>query len=101
MPRPIPDHIQRIIDSVEASMTDDQIEQLADGDTRLLTSLQGQRARLQDPNLDRYCRAWDEWFATFQQYRQTGDEEIWLDQERAHWRLLQALRKIEVRGRKP
>ena len=45
MPVPIPDRIQRMIDSVEASMTDDQIERMAGGDGRLLTSLKGQRAR--------------------------------------------------------
>jgi hypothetical protein len=49
MPVPIPDHIQRVIDSVEAFTSDDQIEQMAAGDGRLLTSLRGQRARLQDP----------------------------------------------------
>jgi hypothetical protein len=106
MPRPIPDHIQRVIDSVEASMTDDQIERLAGNDGRLRTGLLSQRARLRDPDLDAYARAFDHWYALIEEFRAASasgvsDEEIekrGIEMDRAYWNVRLALRKIERRG---
>jgi hypothetical protein len=85
--------------AVTASMTDAEIERLSDGNGRMLTSLMGQRERLRDPVLDRYCRCFDHWHALFQQWRQTADEEIWQEQERAHRAVVRALDALDERDK--
>jgi hypothetical protein len=80
--------------AVTAETSDADLEQLSDGNGRMLTSLLGQRARLRNPTIDHFCRAFDEWRALMQQWRQTQDDEIWQQQERAHRRLLQAIDKL-------
>ena len=80
--------------AVRADMTDADLERFSDGNGRMLTSLLGQRARLRNPTIDHFCRAFDEWRALMQQWRQTQDDEIWEQQERAHQRLLQAFDRL-------
>jgi hypothetical protein len=48
---------------VEASMTPADLERRSDGNSRMLTSLRGQHARLCDPILDAFSTAFDRWFA--------------------------------------
>jgi hypothetical protein len=76
---------------VRADMTDADLEQLSDFNSRMFTSLLGQRARLRNPNIDHFCRCWDEWQALMQLWRQTQDSEIWEQQERAHRQLMEAI----------
>jgi hypothetical protein len=78
--------------SVTAEMTDDDLETLSDGNTRMLTSLLGQRARLRDPVLDAYATAFDRWHALVQ----SGETDVELEQ--AYREVLRTLREIEVRG---
>jgi hypothetical protein len=79
---------------VRPEMTDADLIRLSDGNGRMLTSLRGHHARLRDANIDNFCRRWDEWHALYQQWRQTQDNEIWEQQERAHRRLLLAIDRL-------
>jgi hypothetical protein len=79
---------------VRADMTDSDLEQLSDGNGRMYTSLLGQRAMLQDPVLNDFCATWDHWWALYQQWRQTGEEEIWIEQDRAYRKVMKAIDRL-------
>jgi len=104
MPIPIPEKIQRIIDSVTAEMSDDDLEVLSAGDGRLRTSLLITRERLRNPLLAAFGVAFDRWMALMKQHDElirSGTEEeleaVWTLCEQARWCLLAALRKIDAR----
>jgi hypothetical protein len=81
--------------AVCASMTDDDLKELSDGNTRILTSLRCQRERLRDPRLDRFIRAHDHWLALteaiLQGHEYGGEQEI----EAAHQAVMDALDRLD------
>ena len=103
---PVPDRIQRIVDAVEASRSDDDLRAMAGDDGRLITTLICERERLRDPVHDQFDAAVDRLrnaHAGVRHAHQTGDAaeiaaaEIELAQ--ARWAIEAAMRQIEQRNR--
>ena len=76
---------------VRADMSDEDIERLSDGFGRMKTSLLGKRARLRNPVLDAYCRAFDRWHQLME--TDASVEEI----DRAYAAVEQAMDRLNAR----